>query len=66
MLLRFSRHCSSARKNRGDFFNTLVGFRNTANSVPLMYALMSFETAVRRFCLVRIQRIQRITTPHSL
>jgi hypothetical protein len=24
-----------------------VGFRNTANSVPLMYVLMSFETDVQ-------------------
>jgi hypothetical protein len=29
-------------------------FRNTANSVPLMYALMSFETLVRRTSILRL------------
>jgi hypothetical protein len=32
MLLRFSHHWSSTRKNKGDFFNTLVGFREALRS----------------------------------
>src|SRR4051812_38833055 len=45
----FSEQQKSCSKN--------VPFRNTANSVPLMYALMSFDTAVRRIPILRRARL---------